>query len=133
VAAATASVSNNTACFPVSEKCCASTPGRSRSSHSIGPCGQSKQRDRRPKPDSDASVAAQSPRAASTVRAAPSISGLEDWFTGNRSRRKQISDNVVSCSAYSRVTPALGESKGTLLWLTLDGSVAPLAFGPATV
>src|SRR5205085_6169097 len=70
--------------------------------------------------------------AVSTVRAAPSISASDFPFSGKRSRRRQVSDNVVICSAYSMVTPELGESKGTLPWLILEGASAPFVSDSAT-
>jgi hypothetical protein len=81
-----------------------------------GASGQSKQRERKPIPVSNANVAAQSPRAAMTARAASSTSGFDASvaFAGKHSLRNAMSDSVVVCSAYSMVTPLLSVSKGTL-------------------
>src|SRR5581483_7563181 len=72
---------------------------------------------------------------ARTVRAAASVSALGVPLIGKRRRRRQMSDKVVVCSAYSIVTPEFLESKGTLLWFTLDGATMsfPLASDAATV
>src|ERR1035437_2922197 len=90
----------------------------------------SRQRDRKSYPSSSRKQIAAIPSAASTVRAARSVSGLIAPPTGKRKRRRAASESTVCCSAYAIVTPpwfslpSLFLKDGVMLpWLISDGLI----------
>src|ERR1017187_3807621 len=90
----------------------------------------SRQRDRRSYPSSSRKQIAAIPSAASTVRAARSVSGLIAPLTGKRRRRRAASESTVCCSAYAIVTPpwlslpSLFLKDGVMLpWLISEGLI----------